>query len=93
MGEYSTDAGAETFQFEFDGQNISAQAGQSVAAALMQAGHRCLRIDEFGTPKGAFCGIGFCWECRCVIDGVSNERACMTPARPGMVVQRQMGLE
>lgn len=76
----------------FDGRPIEARDGQSVAAALMAAGERCLRIDEFGNPKGVVCGIGFCWECRCSIDGVPDTRACMTPVRPGMVVRRQQGL-
>ena len=81
------------FTFSFDGKPISAREGQSVAAALLAAGERCLRIDESGNPKGAVCGIGVCWECRCSIDGVPDTRACMTQARPGMVVRRQMGLD
>jgi len=80
------------FQFSFDGKSIAAREGQSVAAALMAAGERCLRIDEAGNPKGVVCGIGFCWECRCSIDGVPDIRACMTPAKPGMEVRRQEGL-
>jgi hypothetical protein len=80
------------FEISFDGKPISARQGQSVAAALIAAGERCLRIDEAGNPKGAVCAIGVCWECRCVIDGVPDTRACMTPARSGMVVRRQHGL-
>lgn len=83
---------ASTVSFTFDGKTISALDGQSVAAALMAAGERTLRIDEFGNPKGVVCGIGFCWECRCAIDGVVDTRACMTPVRAGMVVRRQHGL-
>jgi len=79
--------------FTFEGRPIRALEGQSVAAALLAAGERCLRIDEAGNPKGAVCGIGFCWECRCSIDGVPDTRACMTEARSGMVVTRQQGLE
>jgi predicted molibdopterin-dependent oxidoreductase YjgC len=81
------------FQFTFEGRAVRAREGQSVAAALLAVGERCLRIDEGGNPKGAVCGIGFCWECRCSIDGVPDTRACMTEARPGMVVNRQQGLE
>ena len=80
------------FTFSFEGKSIPAREGQSVAAALLAAGERCLRIDEAGNPKGAVCGIGFCWECRCSIDGVPDTRACMTRARPGMLVRRQRGL-
>ena len=81
------------FQFFFEGRSIPAREGQSVAAALMAVGERCLRIDEAGQPKGAVCGIGVCWECRCSIDGNVDIRACMTPARPGMQVRRQHGLD
>ena len=82
-----------TFEFTFDGRSIPARTGQSVAAALIDAGERCLRIDEDGNAKGAVCGIGFCWECRCSIDGIADTRACMTEAQPGMIVRRQQGLD
>ncbi|HTC09386.1 MAG TPA: (2Fe-2S)-binding protein [Acetobacteraceae bacterium] len=81
------------FQFFFEGKTIAAREGQSVAAALIAAGERCLRVDEAGLPKGAVCGIGVCWECRCSIDGSADIRACMTLARPGMNVRRQQGLD
>ena len=81
-----------TFEFTFEGKSITAREGQSVAAALLEAGERCLRIDEAGNAKGAVCGIGVCWECRCSIDGVPDTRACVTEARPGIIVRRQQGL-
>lgn len=80
------------FQISFEGKPISAREGQSVAAALIAAGERCLRIDEAGNPKGAVCAIGVCWECRCVIDGVPDTRACMVAVKPGMAIRRQHGL-
>ena len=82
----------DTFQFLFEGRWITARTGQSVAAALIAAEERCLRLDEAGTACGAVCGIGFCWECRCEINGRPDIRACMTEAKPGMVVRRQQGL-
>lgn len=84
---------ASEVHFSFEGRPIAARTGQTVAAALIAAGERCLRIDETGRPKGVVCGIGVCWECRCSIDGVADVRACMTPARPGMAVRRQKGLD
>jgi len=81
------------FEFTFEGRPITARDGQSVAAALIEAGERCLRIDEAGNPKGVVCAIGQCWECRCSIDGVADIRACMTAAKPNMVVRRQQGLD
>jgi predicted molibdopterin-dependent oxidoreductase YjgC len=81
------------FHFFFEGRSIDAREGQSVAAALIAAGERCLRIDAAGQPKGAVCGIGVCWECRCSIDGSADIRACMTQVQPGMIVMRQQGLD
>lgn len=83
----------DEIQFYFEGKRVPARRGQSVAAALMAVGERCLRIDEAGNPKGAVCGIGLCWECRCSIDGLADRRACMTPVEPGMVVRRQQGVD
>ena len=84
---------SSSIDFYFEGRQISARSGQSVAAALLAAGERCLRVDEFGNPKGMVCAIGFCWECRCSIDGVPDTRACLTPVRAGMIVRRQQGLD
>lgn len=79
--------------FTFDGTQVSFEPGQSVGAALVAARITWLRSAEDGSPRGVTCGIGVCWECRCVIDGHANTRACMTMAQPGMVVRRQKGLE
>lgn len=80
------------FSFRFEGREIPAWPGESVAAALIAAGEPVLRTSEAGDPRGLFCGIGVCWECRCTIDGVANIRACMVAAEPGMAVARQEGL-
>ena len=93
--ERRLDAGkgaADAFTFSFEGCEIPARAGESVGAALLAAGVLCLRHAEDGAPRGMLCGIGVCWECRCVIDGRPNSRACMVEARPGMTVRRQEGL-
>jgi hypothetical protein len=77
----------------FEDRDIEAWPGESVAAALLAAGETYLRTAEDGGARGLLCGIGVCWECRCVIDGRPNQRACMAEARPGMKVRRQEGLE
>jgi D-hydroxyproline dehydrogenase subunit gamma len=87
----SPPAGA-TLTFRFEGRPIAAREGQSVAAALIEAGIRSWRVDEAGHHKGALCCIGYCFECRCRIDGEPDRRACMTEAKDGMLVERQFGL-
>jgi aerobic-type carbon monoxide dehydrogenase small subunit (CoxS/CutS family) len=77
--------------FSFDGERVQALPGQTVAAALLAAGHRTLRETRGGGARGAFCGIGACYDCLVVHNGRANVRACLTPVREGDVVERQRG--
>ena len=79
-------------QFTFDDKTISAVSGQSVGAALLDANQRSLRKTRFNKNKrGIFCGIGVCFDCLVVINGVANQRACIIEAKNGMNVQTQVG--
>ena len=68
-----------------DGAPLRAPAGQSLGAALLVAGRRGLRDSPAGSPRGVYCGIGVCQECRVVVDG-AVVRACVTPVVAGMSV-------
>ena len=79
-------------EFTFDGENINAITGRSVAAALLAANQRAHRKTRFNNnDRGVFCGIGVCFDCLVVIDGITNQRACLIDAKPGMKVQTQVG--
>ena len=79
-------------EFTFNGEKIDAITGQSVAAALLAANQRTLRKTRFNNnDRGVFCGIGVCFDCLVVIDGITNQRACLIEAKPGMKVQTQVG--
>lgn len=79
-------------QFTFDGQSVTAIPGQSIGAALLAAGQRSLRKTRFNKKdRGIFCGIGVCFDCLVVVDGVSNQRACLIEVKSGMKVQKQDG--
>jgi D-hydroxyproline dehydrogenase subunit gamma len=81
------------FRFTVDGEAIAAHPGETIAAALLAAGRRITRRTERrGEARGPFCAIGVCHECRMVVDGEPNVRACVTSARAGMVVTTQDGL-
>ena len=68
-----------------DGRPVPAQDGQSVAAALHQAGVVILSANPVtGEPRGAFCGMGVCFDCELAIDGRSVQRACLADVRHGM---------
>lgn len=77
------------FAILFDGRPIPARDGRSVAETLLENGIETFRRTRSGEPRGPFCNMGICFECRMVIDGRPNSRACMTPVRPGMRVETQ----
>jgi sarcosine oxidase subunit alpha len=62
--------------------------GAMVAVAVLQAGVSC-RISEQGEPRTALCGMGVCFECRAVVDGVPHQRTCQIECREGMKVETQ----
>ncbi len=77
---------------DFDGQPVSARQGDSVAAALLAAGHMTLRTTPGGAEsRGPYCMMGVCFDCLVEIDGVANLQACMTPVCDGMRVRPMLG--
>jgi predicted molibdopterin-dependent oxidoreductase YjgC len=80
------------FTITFDGNELAVEDGQTVAAALIAAGHRAWRTTRAaGAPRGAFCGIGVCFDCLATVNGRPNVRACLAVARAGDVVTTQDG--
>jgi sarcosine oxidase subunit alpha len=70
-----------------DDQPYEAFEGESLAAALWANGLMTLgRNPEAGLPRGMYCGIGHCCECRVTLDGVGDVRSCLTLVREGMQV-------
>jgi D-hydroxyproline dehydrogenase subunit gamma len=76
-----------------DGAPATAYLGESVAAALAADGRNDLstRTTVAGDKRGLFCGMGVCFDCLAVVDGVPNTRACVTWVEEGMVITRQDG--
>ena len=86
------EAGAEPVTLTFEGQPVTARAGDSVAAAMLAAGHLAARTTPVsGAPRGPFCLMGACFECLVEIDGEPNRQACMTPVAEGMQVRPMHG--
>jgi hypothetical protein len=82
----------EAFEFFFEGEPIIAYPGETIGAALTAAGIVTFRTTrKQGKPRGLFCGIGICFDCLLVVDGAPNQRACLTPARPGTQIHVQTG--
>jgi aerobic-type carbon monoxide dehydrogenase small subunit (CoxS/CutS family) len=84
----------QAFEIEVDGKPVVAYEGETVAAALMAAGIRTTnKTAKRDEPRGICCGIGLCYGCTMVIDGVPNTRTCQTLAKPGMRLETQKGLQ
>jgi len=76
--------------FTFNGENFKGTEGQSIAAALMATGVRELRKTRFDEePRLIFCGIGICFDCVVVVDGVANQRACLVEINDGAKIESQ----
>jgi D-hydroxyproline dehydrogenase subunit gamma len=74
-----------------DGEPVEAFEGETVAAVLLARGRIESRRTVAGEPRGIFCGMGVCFDCLMVVDGVPNTRACMTWVREGLDVRSQQG--
>jgi hypothetical protein len=74
----------EAVTFTFDGRPMTAEAGQTVGAALLVAGVRSWRRTRAGgRPRGLFCGIGACFDGLVDVNGDRALRACLVPVREG----------
>jgi len=66
--------------FRFDGVRYEGRAGIPVGIALYAAGVKTLgRHEVDGAPRGLYCLIGQCFECRVLVHGRTVERACLLP--------------
>ena len=75
-----------------DGRPARAFAGETVAAVLIAEEGLRARRTAGGAARGIYCGMGVCFDCLVVVDGVPNTRACMTLVADGMRIERQAGL-
>lgn len=82
----------QAIMMSFDGVPLPARSGETVAAAMLAAGHFTARKTAVsGAPRGPFCMMGACFECLVEIDGEPNRQACMTPATDGMAIRPMTG--
>jgi D-hydroxyproline dehydrogenase subunit gamma len=76
-----------------DGEPVQGFVGETVATVLFAGGVVATRTTAGrDAPRGVFCGMGACFDCLVVVDGVPNTRACMTWVRDGMSIELQHGL-
>jgi sarcosine oxidase subunit alpha len=78
------------FSFRFDGREIPAREGDTIAAALYRAGVRVFsRSFKYHRPRGLLCGTGRCANCMMQVGKTPNVRVCVTPAEPDAEVRHQ----
>jgi predicted molibdopterin-dependent oxidoreductase YjgC len=76
----------------WDGRELPARNGESLATALLAAGVLVFRETPVsGAARGPLCLMGACFECLVELDGQPNVQACMVPVRPGLVAAPQHG--
>jgi hypothetical protein len=73
----------DSFTIEVDGKMLMAVKGQTIAEVLLSNGIRFFRKTRGNAPRGVYCGMGVCFECRMIVDGKPNVRTCMALATPG----------
>ncbi len=71
-----------------DGTPLATVAGETVATALLRAGHASFGASpKTGAPVAPFCLMGVCFGCLCTIDGRPGSQACLEPVRAGLIVE------
>ena len=79
----------DNITFKFEGCNVRATPGDSIAAALTEAGYTSFGWRRSGEARGHYCGMGVCHDCIMTVDGQRGVRACMATVGDGTVVQRE----
>src|SRR5882672_11988131 len=78
---------AGVVRIRFDGSELLALPGETIAAALAAADIVAVRQARSGAPRGPFCGMGVCFDCLVTVDGRPSQRACLTKIEAGMDVR------
>lgn len=78
--------GRASVTLRINGRALTVPVGTSVAAALAHAGDFVSRSDLSGRPRAPLCGMGVCFECRAIVDGVPEVLTCLTPCRNDLEV-------
>ena len=83
-------AGCKRVTITVEGRAGEVLAGEILAAALWANGFISLGHNPAdGSPRGMYCGVGHCYECRVTVDGAEDLRSCLIRVRDGMQVSLQ----
>ena len=74
-----------------DGSPVAADANESVAAVLLRMDPLWARTTPVSASRRApYCMMGVCFDCLAIVDGISSVQTCLTSARDGMKIERQL---
>lgn len=87
IGNSKRSPNAKFVSFTFAGRQLTGPEGLPVALALGLEGILSFSQHDCPQPRGVYCGIGHCYECRVTIDGVPHLRSCLVLLKKDMVVE------
>jgi len=76
----------ETLSLTINNARQQVARGTTVAAAMLLA-QQPSRVSVTGEPRTALCGMGICFECRAVVNGVLHRRTCQLLCEQDMAVE------
>lgn len=83
---------AQPLTLTIDGQTVTAESGETVAAVLMrQSEPTCRKTPVYGSPRAPFCMMGVCFDCMAIVDGLSSTQTCLITVNQDMCVERLLG--
>jgi D-hydroxyproline dehydrogenase subunit gamma len=77
--------GTDLISLTVNGATVMVPERTTVAAAVLIV-ETATRVSVVGEPRGPLCGMGICFECRVIIDGLQHQRSCQVLCEPGMKV-------
>jgi len=76
----------ETISLTINHARKQVARGTTVAAAMLLV-QQPSRVSVTGEPRTALCGMGICFECRAVVNGVLHRRTCQLLCEQDMAVE------
>jgi sarcosine oxidase subunit alpha len=74
-------------KIKINGKETIAYRCDTVLASLVASGHKALKKSrKLHENRGPLCGMGICYECQVNINGVPNQRACITEVKHKMII-------
>jgi sarcosine oxidase subunit alpha len=76
------------FTVWLNGAAVRVPAGTMASAVFLNSSTPS-RVSISGETRTALCGMGICFECRAVVDGVPHRRTCQLLCYEGMRLESQ----